>query len=171
MMAIGSAGSVHTSRIRKWIVMPLCAQLTAGASPDKLAWTVAAGMTLGIFPIMGSTTLVCLAAGWALRMNQAVLHVFKSLVYPLHLALILVFIRLGERLAGAPLITLSIPQLVARFKTDPLQFAGDFGLAAWHGVSAWLLLAPVMAILIKLAASPALRALRGKINTCPACSR
>ncbi len=167
MMAAESVVPSPPSRLKKWIVEPLRAQLSAGASPDKLAWTVAAGMTLGVFPILGSTTLICLIAGWALRMNQAILHVFKALVYPLHLALILPFIRLGERLIGAPMITLSIPQLLARFKTDPLQFAHDFGMAALHGVSAWLLLAPVMAVIIKRSITPALRLLREKINTSP----
>ncbi|MEX1048232.1 MAG: hypothetical protein WED15_01800 [Akkermansiaceae bacterium] len=120
-------------------------------------------MVLGVFPIMGSTTLVCLLAGWLLRLNQPVLHVFKTLVYPLHLALILVFIRLGERLYGVPLISFSIPQLIVRFREDPLQFARDFGMAAWHGVSAWLLIAPVAALLIKLAVMPMLTRLAGSL--------
>lgn len=139
---------------RRRLLGPVVAQLTVGISPERVAWTIALGVVLGIFPIMGSTTLVCLLVGWLLRLNQAVLHVFKTLVYPLHLALILVFIRLGESLYGVPLISFSIPQLVVKFKDDPLQFARDFGLAAWHGVSAWLLIAPLAAILIKLAVMP-----------------
>lgn len=144
---------------RRWLVAPVVAQLTGGISPERIAWTIALGIVLGVFPIMGTTTLVCLLAGWLLKLNQPVLHVFKTLVYPLHLALILVFIRLGERLYGVPLISFSIPQMLARFKNDPLQFASDFGLAAWHGVSAWLLVAPVAALLIKLAVMPVLRQL------------
>lgn len=144
---------------RRRLLGPIVAQLTVGISPDRVAWTIALGVVLGIFPIMGSTTLICLLAGWLLRLNQPVLHVFKTVVYPLHLALILVFIRLGERLYGVPLISFSIPQLVVKFKDDPLQFARDFGLAAWHGVSAWLLIAPVVALLIKMAVMPLLRRL------------
>jgi uncharacterized protein (DUF2062 family) len=149
---------------RRWLVKPVRDQLVQGASPDKLAWTISAGVVLGIFPIMGSTSLVCLLAGWALKLNQVVLHLFKSLVYPLHLALILVFIRLGELLSGAPLIAFSIPELLARFKDDPLKFAGDFGLAAWHGILAWMLIAPFLAYGIKLAVMPALRALKAKVR-------
>ena len=144
---------------RRWLVAPVVAQLTGGISPERIGWTIALGIVLGVFPIMGSTTLVCLLVGWMLHLNQPVLHVFKTLVYPLHLALILIFIRLGERLVGAPLISFSIPQLVGKFKDSPLQFARDFGMAAWHGVSAWLLIAPVAAVLIKMAVMPALRKL------------
>lgn len=144
---------------RRWLVAPVITQLTHGTSPDRIGWTIALGMVVGVFPIMGSTTLVCLLIGWLLRLNQPVLHVFRAVVYPLHLALILIFIRLGERLYGAPLISFSIPQLIGKFKDSPLQFARDFGMAAWHGVSAWLLIAPVAAVLIKMAAMPALRKL------------
>jgi uncharacterized protein (DUF2062 family) len=148
---------------RRWLLDPVIEQLTVGISPERIAWTIALGVVLGVFPIMGSTTLVCLFAGWLLRLNQPVLHVFKTLVYPLHLALILVFIRLGERLYGVPLISFSIPQLLARFKEDPLQFVRDFGMAAWHGVSAWLLIAPVAAFLIKLAVMPMLTRLAASL--------
>ena len=91
---------------------------------------------------------------WLFDLNQPLLHVFRMLVYPLHLALILVFIHMGERLYGVPLISFSIPQLLVKFEQSPLKFFGDFGMAAWHGVSAWLLIAPIAAILIKLAVMP-----------------
>lgn len=147
---------------RRWLIAPIKAQLMQGMTVERVSWTIALGVVLGVFPIMGSTTLVCLLAGWALNLNQALLHVFKTVVYPLHLALILVFIRLGERIYGAPLIAFSIPQLLARFKQDPLQFARDFGMAAWHGVSAWLLIAPLAALLIKMAVIPVVSRLAAK---------
>ena len=147
---------------RRWLIAPIKAQLMQGMTVDRVSWTIALGVVLGVFPIMGSTTLVCLLAGWAMNLNQALLHVFKTVVYPLHLALILVFIRLGERLYGAPLIAFSIPQLLTRFKQDPLQFARDFGFAAWHGVSAWLLIAPLAALLIKMSVIPVVSRLAAK---------
>jgi hypothetical protein len=143
-------------RWKRWLVEPVKTQLTRGIAPDKLGWTIAAAVTLGIFPIMGTPSVICFLFGAAFRLNQPVLHAFKTLVYPLHLALILVFIRLGQRLHGVPLLTLSIPQMVARFRDDPALFARDFGLAAWHGITAWLIVAPIIAIIVKLAVTPVL---------------
>lgn len=160
----GMDSNVKESWWRRWLIAPVVKQLTLGTTPEKIAWTISLGVVLGVFPIMGSTTLVCLLVGWLFRLNQPVLHVFKTLVYPFHLALILVFIRLGECLYGVPLISFSIPQLLARFKADPVQFARDFGMAAWHGVSAWLLIAPVAAILIKVAVLPVLRQLAASLQ-------
>jgi uncharacterized protein (DUF2062 family) len=150
---------VRESWWRRRLLAPVIAQMTRGVSSERIAWTIALGLVLGVFPILGSTTLICLFAGWVLRLNQPILFVFKTLVYPLHLALILVFIHLGERLHGVPLIRFSIPQLLEKFQTDPMRFVHDFGLAAWHGVSAWLLIAPFAIFLIKMATLPALKAL------------
>ncbi len=162
--AAETAESVKESWWRRWLLNPVVAQLTGGTSPTRIAWTISLGVVLGVFPIMGSTTLLCLVVGWMFRLNQPILHAFKSIVYPLHLALILVFIRLGERIYGVPLISLSIPELVEKFKTDPLQFFSDFGMAAWHGVSAWLLIAPVAALLLKMAAMPLLQRLATSLS-------
>jgi uncharacterized protein (DUF2062 family) len=144
---------------RRWLVEPVKNQLTCGMTVEKVSWTISLGLVIGVFPVMGTTSVACLLAGWVFRMNQALLHVFKTAVYPLHLALILVFIRLGERLWGTPLITFSVPELLTKFKADPVQFGRDFGLAALQGVSAWLLVAPLAAVLIHWAIFPAVRKL------------
>lgn len=144
------------SRLRRWIVEPIINQLKRGITPEKLSWTIALGLTLGIFPIMGSTSLVCFIAGWVFKLNQAILHLFKSLTYPLHLALILVFIRLGQHLNGVPPIPFSIPQLMIRFKDDPAQFGRDFGMAALHGIEAWAIAAVILIPLIRIISLPVL---------------
>lgn len=136
------------SRFYRWVIRPILNQLKQGTSPEKLSWSISLGVTLGIFPIMGSTSVVCFIAGYFLKLNQPVLHLFKTFTYPLQLALILVYIRLGQMLNGVPLIKFSIPQLLSRFKDDPAQFARDFGMAALHGIEAWaissLFLIPVL---------------------------
>jgi uncharacterized protein (DUF2062 family) len=125
------------SRFYRWVIRPIVNQLKQGTSPEKLSWSISLGVTLGIFPIMGSTTIVCLIFGHLLKLNQPILHLFKTFTYPLQLALILIYIRLGQMLNGVPLIKFSIPQLLTRFRDDPAQFASDFGLAALHGIEAW----------------------------------
>ncbi len=151
-------------RWKRWVIDPVIAQLTRGITPHKLGWTIAAAFTLGIFPIMGTTSLICFIFGAAFKLNQPVLHTFKTLAYPLHLGLILVFIRLGQRLHGVPLLTLSIPQMLTRFQADPMQFARDFGLAAWHGITAWMLVAPILAVAIKFAVTPLIAGMAAKLR-------
>jgi hypothetical protein len=108
---------------------------------------------------MGSTSLICFFFGWLLKLNQAILHIFRSLSYPLHLALILVFIRLGQQLNGAPLIRLSIPEMMTQFKDSPAQFGRDFGMAALHGIEAWAIAAIILIPLIRMISLPLLKKL------------
>ena len=147
------------SRWRRWLVNPVVAQLRQGISVERVSWTIALGVVLGMFPILGTTTTLCALVAWALNLNQPIMHAFNWLVYPLHLASIVVFIRLGERLNGAPPVSFSIPRMMSAFRADPLQFGRDFGMAAWHGVSAWLLIAPLAVLLIKLLLAPIVRQL------------
>lgn len=153
------------SRFQRWVIRPIANQLQQGTSPEKLAWSVSLGLTLGIFPIMGSTSLVCFIVGHLLRLNQPVLHLFKTFTYPIHLALILVFIRIGQHLNGVPPIPFSIPQLLTRFKESPAQFASDFGMAALHGIEAWAISAIFLIPMIYYISLPILRRLLGKVRT------
>ncbi len=117
---------------------------------------------------MGSTSIVCFAAGWLFKLNQPILHLFKSLTYPLQLALILVYIRLGQSLNGAPLLTLSIPEMLGQFKDDPAQFARDFGLAAWYGIEAWALSCVFLIPIIFFIALPIMKKLSRRKDSVPA---
>lgn len=145
---------------RRWLVAPVLAQLSCGITPERLSWAIAAGIVLGVFPIMGTTTLICFLAGWAFRLNQPVLHVFSNVVYPLHLALIVVFIHAGQHLFNAPQLSFSITEMLERFKESPLQFCRDFGVAALHGIVAWMVVAPFAALLIRTVSLIALRRLQ-----------
>jgi len=147
------------SRLRRWLVEPIINQLNRGITPEKLSWTIALGFTLGIFPIIGSTSLVCFIAGYFLKLNQAILHLFKSLTYPLHIALILVFIHLGQQLNGVPLLPFSISEMMSQFKDSPAQFARDFGMAAWYGIEAWAIAALILIPIIRIISLPLLKKL------------
>lgn len=145
--------------VRRWFVQPLISQLKQGATPSKLALTLAVGMALGVFPILGSTTLLCLLAGAWLRLNQPVLQLFNYFLYPVQIALIPVFIRIGERLFHAPPMPFSVSQLLTFFKNDPAAFLRRFGMAGVHGIAAWALIAPALAVVAYRLLVPALRGL------------
>ncbi len=154
-----SSTDVRPSRFKRWIVQPVVNQLKQGTTPEKLSWSISLGATLGIFPIMGSTSVVCLVIGHIFKLNQAVVHLFKTLTYPIHLPMILVFIHLGEKLNGVPPTSFSITELAIQFKENPAQFASDFGMAALYGIEAWAISAVFLIPLLRYASLPLLRKL------------
>lgn len=129
---------------RRWVVKPVVTQLTQGTSPSKIAQAIAFGVTTGVFPLLGTTTLLSLAIGVPLKLNQPVLQVFRELVYPVHLATLLLFMRAGEVLFGVPHVQLSIPMLTERFFADPGRFMAEFGMIGLYAVTVWLLIAPFL---------------------------
>lgn len=150
------------------IVAPIVAQLQQGITPEKIALTIALGMVLGIFPILGSTTLLCgLAAVW-LRLNQPIIQLVNYFAYPLQLALIIPIYRGGEILFRQTPIPLSIPLIFERFKADFGQFLRDFGMIAVQGIVVWCLLAPVLVGVLYFVFRPFLRGLGARLQTSPA---
>jgi len=87
---------------------------------------------------MGTTNFLSVIFGSIFRLNIPFLMLFKSIFYPMHLALILVFIRIGESINNVPHIPFSIPQLLGKFKDDPIQFSKDFGMTALYGIGSLL---------------------------------
>jgi uncharacterized protein (DUF2062 family) len=128
---------------RRRVIAPIVAQLTQGVTPEKIALTVALGIALGVFPILGSSTALCAIAGVMIRLNQPIIQAVNYLVYPLQLVLLIPFYRAGEHLLGRAPIPLSITLLVDRFRADKGQFLTDFGMIGVGGILVWLIVAPI----------------------------
>lgn len=157
-MSEAAASSAGGSLFQRRIVAPVLAQLRQGITPEKIALTAALGAVLAVFPILGSTTLLCGLAAWWLRLNQPIIQLVNYLCYPLQFLLLLPFYRAGTWF-GAPQVALSIPELLARFEAGPMQFIADFGLVALGGIAAWLVAAPLAIAAIYYGLRPALRAM------------
>jgi uncharacterized protein (DUF2062 family) len=124
----------------------ILAQLSQGVTPQKIALTVALGLSLGIFPILGATTTLCGIVGICLKLNQPIIQMVNWLVYPVQLSLILVFIRIGEWIMRAPHISFSVPELIQKFHESPGRFFQQFGMTGVHGIVAWLIIAPFLTL-------------------------
>lgn len=136
------------------IVAPIVAQLTQGVTPKHLALSCAIGFSLGIFPILGSTTLLCFLAGLLFKLNQPVLQVVNYLVYPVQIIMVPVFVRLGETLFHAEHVSFSPLKLGKELTENPNTFFAKYGLAGAHGMTAWALLSPLAFGLIYFACHP-----------------
>ena len=148
---------------------PISTQLTQGTTPGKIAQAIAFGITIGVFPLLGTPTLLSLAIGIPLQLNQPVLQVFRELSYPLQLATVLMFMRAGESLFGAEHVPFSIPMLMERFFASPGQFMTDFGMIGLYAVAVWALIAPLLVAVIYFLSRPIIERLSQRLaRTCHA---
>jgi len=121
--------------------------LLQGTSPHKLAMMVSLGLMIGIFPMVWGGTLLCMIIAFLLRLNHAGIQTVNYLAYPLQIALMVPFYRLGSRL---------FPWVPAMSKTVMRHAGGSavadkfmlIFLAALKAVGVWLILAPPAACLL-----------------------
>src|SRR5437868_2134446 len=113
---MNSVSDAPASFWQRRVVALILAQLRQGITPEKIALTIALGTALGIFPILGSSTVLCAITAIRLRLNQPIIQLVNYLVYPLQLVLLLPFYRSGESLFRQPHVPIfSVSELVERF--------------------------------------------------------
>jgi uncharacterized protein (DUF2062 family) len=126
---------------RDKVLVPIGAALRQGATPHELALAIAAGAVLGVFPLMGATTLFCAGVAWAFRLNLVAIQVANYAVYPVQLACIALFFRWGAQLFGLSGVGIAPSQLAALFEQGFFQAIGSLGLALGYAISTWALVA------------------------------
>jgi uncharacterized protein (DUF2062 family) len=93
-------------------------------SPEQAALLISVGVVLGVFPVMGLPTVLCLLAAIGLRLNLAALQLLNNISSPLQLALLIPLARAGTVLCGGGTASRG-------------SWAGNIGLAALHAVAGW----------------------------------
>jgi len=141
------------------VVTPIVHQLTQGITPEKIALTLAVGSAFALFPIVGTTTVLCLIVGICLRLNQPIIQLVNGICTPLHLPVILGVVRLGEHIFGQPHARLGIRYMSQMFWDEPRVFFDRYGSIAFHAIVAWAVICPFWITLVYLVARPVLREL------------
>jgi uncharacterized protein (DUF2062 family) len=141
------------------VVRPIVNLLTQGITPEKIAMSLACGIVLGIFPALGWTTLLCALAAFAFRLNLPAIQLVNYFVYPLQLALLIPFIRMGEFVFRAQRMALSLSQIAAMIRADMLNAIRVLWVATLHAVMVWAVLAGPAIFLLYIALAPVLRKL------------
>ena len=124
-----SAGSKVRAAVRD--------QLTRGLSPRGAALAMALGAWLGVIPVLGATTGLCLLAGWSLRLNHGLLQAANLLMYPLQLILLVPFLELGSRAFGGGALDLDLPGLMGRVQSEPWTVLRQYGWVGLHACAVW----------------------------------
>ena len=139
---------------------PIVAQLTQGITPEKIALTVAVGSAFALFPVLGTTTLLCFLVAWGLRLNQPIVQLINQALWPVHIPAIFGCIWVGETLFGAPHVRVGIRYLRKMSDliwNDPSAFFHHFGLTLMYAVVAWAIIVPFYITAVYYVALPITR--------------
>jgi hypothetical protein len=158
------AAPIHRNWFYRRGVLPILALLRMGATPRTLAWSIAAGLLIGINPLLGTTTALCLAAAFAFRLNLVASQIANHIAWPLELALVIPFIRLGARVFHTAAMPLSPRLFLEAARRTPLALTRQLWLWEWHALVLWAAVAAVAMPAIALALTPVLRRLHTRVE-------
>ncbi len=161
--AIQAAPAHHNWFYRRG-VLPILALLRMGATPRTLAWSIAAGMAIGMNPIIGTTTVLCLAAAAALRLNVVASQIANHAMFPLEIALVLPFIRGGARVFRTQAMPLSPRLFLEAARRTPLALTRQLWMWEWHAFVVWAAVSAVAVPVVALALTPVLRRLLKRVE-------
>jgi uncharacterized protein (DUF2062 family) len=85
------------------------------------------------------------------------IQVVNYFVYPLQIALLIPFFRIGEWLFRAPHLPLSVSQIYAMIHANMWDAIRSLWTTAWHAMVVWCLCAPVFVAIVYTVLTPVLR--------------
>jgi uncharacterized protein (DUF2062 family) len=150
---------MRAARLRGKIIGPILGLIRQGTEPEKIALSIALGITLGVTPVLGSTSILCLLAAVLLRLNLPLLQLVNYFVYPLQFALLIPFIRMGEWIFAAPPLQISLAQILDLIRTDIGVAIATLWTATIYALVAWLALGSLASLMMYMLLAALLRKL------------
>jgi uncharacterized protein (DUF2062 family) len=146
----------------KRLKVVICTQLTQGLRQRDCCQAIAVAVTVGVFPIMGCSTLINSICAARFKLNQPIVQGCNWLVAPVKIALIFPFLRLGEWLFQAQPFQLSLAEFSQLFFSDIAKVGSEFAMTFVHAISGWFLCLPLIYALLfqvsrRLLARPRIR--------------
>jgi uncharacterized protein (DUF2062 family) len=145
--------------LRRRFIHSLLDLLRLGATPQRIAWSLAVGVAIGINPLLGSTTILCLLLCLVFRLNLVTSQLANYAVYPLQLLLFLVFIRIGNLLFHTASLPLRQQEILAAASHHPWATTRLLWSWEWHALIVWLLVTPILVPLLAAILTPLLKRL------------
>lgn len=150
------AAGLRAAFYRK-LILPFVELLKQGVSAEKIALTVALGISLGVTPVIGSTTLLCTLAALTLRLNLPAILAVNGAVYPLQLTLLVPFLRAGAWAFRVEGPKISIAEIFHLIRANAWHAITTLWVATLHALLIWLLAACVVSGSVYLILSAVLR--------------
>lgn len=144
----GELAEAGQSFLRRRIVRPVLRLLGSGVTPERLSWSLAVGVAVGLSPTFGVTTVVMIVLAWVFRLNQAASQIGMHAMGLLQVMLLLPFLQAGAALFHTAGVPFSRDELLAMSRHNPLTLLRQVWLWEWHALVVWVLVAVVFTPLL-----------------------
>ncbi|MBW2432687.1 MAG: DUF2062 domain-containing protein [Deltaproteobacteria bacterium] len=139
--------------------MLIRSMLKEGMSLKKITLCITLGITLGIFPVLGMTTLLCTLAALAFRLNLPAIQLVNYMVYPVQLALLVPFYSAGSWLFDQQGLRISGENLLAMIQNDFWGSMTSLWNLTLYAIFTWTVICPILLVVLYLSLKPAVSAI------------
>ncbi len=126
-----------SQKLKERLVNPVIRFLKQGMSPLKLSLCIAIGFVLGLFPVVGVTSILCALVAVIFRLNMAVIQLINYFVYPLQLLLIIPLIKFGTWLFDINPMPYTLDQILEMVQQNTWEAFEKLWLSALLGIATW----------------------------------
>lgn len=143
-----------TARAKTRLLNLLKSMLKEGMSLEKISLCIAMGIALGIFPVLGMTTLLCTVAAFALRLNLPAIQAVNYMVYPLQIILLAPFYGIGAWWVNHQGRHLIAGDLIALLSDDFWGSVAGLWDLMLYAILTWLVISPFIVLILYMALKP-----------------
>ena len=146
-------------RLKTKSIKLIQAMLKEGMSLKKITLCITLGITLGIFPVLGMTTLLCTLAALAFRLNLPAIQLVNYMVYPVQIALLVPFYSAGSWLFDQQGLRISGENLLAMIQNDFWGSMTSLWNLTLYAIITWTVICPILLVVLYLSLKPAVSAI------------
>ena len=139
------------------IIRPIITLLKQGLTPQKIALSMAFGITLGIIPALGTTTVLCILAAFIFKLNMPAIQLMNFVVYPLQLLFLMPFYRAGALFFHSDKLTYSLDEILKLVNDSAFQAIVLLWHLSIHAVIVWLIFSPFLVCLLYVILLPIIK--------------
>jgi uncharacterized protein (DUF2062 family) len=134
--------------LTKKYIAPVVLLLKQGTAPRDIAFGIAGAAVLGLFPVLGSTTLLITGFALLFRLNLPLVQLINFSVYPLQIILLIPFMKLGEILFGFEKLNYNLDEITSMIADSIPNAIAALWNVTIQAIAAWSLIAPLIGLLL-----------------------
>ncbi|MES2801897.1 MAG: DUF2062 domain-containing protein [Bdellovibrionota bacterium] len=134
-------------------------QLIQGATPEKLAQSLSAGMLIGCFPLLGFATGLAAVFGIMFKLNHIVVQTANYMMYPVQLVLIPVYIKVVSLIVDVGDVPIRPDLMIELFRKDWVQFLKTYSLIGVYAVIFWFVVSCILFVVLQKILLPVIQKL------------
>ncbi len=129
-------------RTKKYIqnkyISPILKLISEGGIPKDISLAITGALLIGIFPVIGGTTILCAIFAFRYRLNVPLTQLINITMVPVQLVMIIPFMKAGE-IFGYGKLNFTLQQITDMIMKTPLNAISVLWNVTMQAIIIWLI--------------------------------